>query len=272
MRGLGRAPFIYAVELGEPGFAAFGIWVESRSDLQRLADAEGATVEALDSPGGGDVVRLRDPDGTLVEVVAGQTLLDEVSLPEPVVWNEGPRRSRQALVRRTRKGPSRVLRLGHVVFAVSDFRRSEAWYKERFGLITSDEIQPAPGVGIGAFLRCDRGDAPCDHHTVFLLQRPGPPGFMHAAFEVAGLDDLMVGHDHLLEAGHQPVWGVGRHFLGSQVFDYWLDPYGNEVEHWTDGDQLRAVDGGGVAGMEELMGVQWGMEMPPIPQGDPSNP
>ena len=34
----------------------------------------------------------------------------------------------------------------------------------------------------------------------------------------------------------QHYWGMGRHFLGSQVFDYWLDINGNEFEHYTDGD------------------------------------
>ena len=28
--------------------------------------------------------------------------------------------------------------------------------------------------------------------------------------------------------------------LGSQIFDYWRDPWGHTVEHWTDGDLLDA--------------------------------
>jgi len=162
---------------------------------------------------------------------------------------------------RVKRGPSHVQRLGHLVLGVTDFRASEAWYKERFGFLTSDEIQPAPGVAIGAFMRCDRGETPCDHHTLFLFQQPATPAFMHAAFEVCDLDDLMAGHDHLKQAGYRPLWGVGRHFLGSQIFDYWLDPWGHEIEHWTDGDQLRASDGGGIGSLTEL----WGMPMPPIP-------
>jgi catechol 2,3-dioxygenase-like lactoylglutathione lyase family enzyme len=264
MRGTGRAPFVHATELGEPGFAAVGIWVDSLEDLERLAAHDGVAVEAFDAPGGGSVVRLRDPDGNLVEAVSGQTWAEEEPAEKPLLWNEGPDRARVAAFRRTASGPSHVRRLGHVVFAVSDFRRSEAWYKERFGLVTSDEIQPAPGVTVGAFLRCDRGEDPCDHHTLFLFQQPGTLGFMHAAFEVASVDDLMVGHDHLKAAGYNHLWGIGRHNLGSQVFDYWLDPYGHEIEHWTDGDQLRASDGGGVGTLDQLMGVQWGMKMPPV--------
>ncbi|MFC6908882.1 hypothetical protein ACFQGS_21715 [Novosphingobium lubricantis] len=83
---------------------------------------------------------------------------------------------------------------------------------------------------------------------------------------MASVDDLMVGHDYLADAGHTPFWGVGRHVLGSQVFDYWLDPNGFELEHWTDGDQLKASDGGGIASLAELLSVQWGMKMPPLPE------
>ena len=57
------------------------------------------------------------------------------------------------------------------------------WYKDRFGFITSDEIQLAPDFSLGAFMRCDRGEEPTDHHTLFLMQSPKGPGFNHAAFE-----------------------------------------------------------------------------------------
>ncbi len=93
---------------------------------------------------------------------------------------------------------------------------------------------------MGAFMRCDQGAEFVDHHTLFLLGT-GQTVFNHAAFEVADFDDLMAGHSHLRDPGlaeleHAHSWGVGRHFMGSQVFDYWLDPWGHMVEHWTDGD------------------------------------
>lgn len=267
MRGTGRAPFLHATERGEPGFAALGIWVRDRADLEALAAHDCLEVEPLDAPGGGLVVRLTDPDGFCIEAVAEQEALPPVDrrVPYPDAWNHAGEYPRVGRFRRVRQGPSHVMRLGHCVFGVSDFRRSEEWYKTRFGFVTSDEIQPEPGVAIGAFMRADRGDEPCDHHTVFLFCRPGaPPQFMHSAFEVADVDDLMAGHDYLMQAGWHSHWGVGRHILGSQVFDYWNDPWGHEIEHWTDGDQLRAADGGGIAGLEELLGGQWGPPNPVI--------
>jgi len=265
MRGYGTAPFVHATAEGPAGFGGFGIRLNSIADLHLLAQSEGLPVEALDAPGGGYRVKLSDPDGFAVEAVAGQAPTEPFPLARHVVWNQGGQYPRTSEVRRVEQGPSHVLRLGHVVLGVSNFRQSEAWYKQRFGLVTSDEIQPAPNVAIGAFLRCDRGALPCDHHTVFLLQTDNRPHFMHAAFEVADFDDLMAGHEHLKAKSRTAAWGVGRHYLGSQIFDYWRDPWGHEVEHWTDGDKLFASDGGGIATIEDLMDVQWGMKMPPLP-------
>ena len=75
---------------------------------------------------------------------------------------------------------------------------------------------------------------------------------------MANIDDLMRGHTHLKNAGRKAAWGVGRHILGSQVFDYWKDPWGHELEHWTDGDLFTAADGSGRSTFQELLGVQWG--------------
>lgn len=257
-RGAGTAPFVHATSLGDAGFAALGLRAESVEDLQRFADAEGLAVEPHSAPGGGHVVRLTDPDGRLVEVVAGQTPAKPLPLAADAPHNSANEKSRVRKTLRLDAGAATVVRLGHAVIEVADFRRSEDWYKSRFGFITSDEIEMAPGMAMGAFMRCDRGDAPTDHHTLFLLQSPKGPGFNHAAFEVANLDDLMRGHTHLKTAKRTPAWGVGRHILGSQIFDYWKDPWGHELEHWTDGDLFTAADGSNKATLQDLLGVQWG--------------
>jgi catechol 2,3-dioxygenase-like lactoylglutathione lyase family enzyme len=262
MRGLGAAPFVHATERSEPGFRAVGVRLASLAELERLAKHEQAAVTPLDAPGGGFVVRLTEPNGFTVEAVAGQSEAQPQSIADETPWNDARSHERLRAVKRIAKGAANVVRLGHCVLNVSNFRDAEAWWKDRFGLITSDEVQARPDLAIGAFLRCDRGETPTDHHTLFLLQSPRGPGFNHAAFEVADLDDLMRGHNHLGAAGAKPAWGVGRHVLGSQVFDYWRDPYGHTLEHWTDGDLLTAADGSNVVGVPELLGVQWGPAMP----------
>ena len=255
-------PYSHVTELGAPGFQGLGLRAESVSDLERLARAEGVEVHDLATPGGGKCVRLTDPDGNTVEVVAGQEVSSPAPLPSEPHRNSASAKTRQRQPVRLTEGPSHVMRLGHCVLNVSNFRASERWYKERFGFITSDEIEAASGLAIGAFMRCDRGNEPTDHHTLFLAQLPQKPGFMHAAFEVAGLDDLMLGHAHLKSKDRKAAWGVGRHILGSQIFDYWKDPWGHELEHWTDGDLFTAADGSNTASVDDLLAVQWGMQNP----------
>jgi len=257
-RGAGPAPFLHAAAEGDPGFAALGLRAESIADLHALAAVENVEVEDFRAPGGGKVVRLCDPDNRVVEVVAGQEPAMALAIEPEGAHNSATAHPRMREALRLRAGPATVVRLGHCVLEVSDFRKLEAWYKSRFGFITSDEIEMAPGMTIGAFLRCDRGRELTDHHTLFLLQSPKGPAFNHAAFEVAGFDDLMRGHTHLKNARRKAAWGVGRHILGSQIFDYWKDPWGHELEHWTDGDLFTAEDGSNTATFQDLLGVQWG--------------
>ena len=261
-RGNDGRPFVHVTEPGEPGFRALGFRAASITDLEVLAAAEGLPVEELNEPGGGKVVRLTDPDGFRIEVVAGQA-----SQPAASPFADAPRNTVNARTRlrelvRLDPGPAHVRRIGHAVLNVTDFRASEQWYKHRLGFLTSDEIEAAPGMALGAFMRCDRGERPADHHTLFLAQLPQPPGILHAAFEVANLDDLMLGHQHLKGQGRDAAWGVGRHIMGSQVFDYWRDPWGHELEHWTDGDLLTAADPPQVQPLSALLAVQWGSPHP----------
>ena len=259
----GRA-FLHVTEPGEPGFRGLGLRAETLDDLEHLAKTEGVPVESSVEPGGGKVVRLIDPDGFRIEVVAGQAK-DPAACPiadQPRNTASAKTRLRQLV--RLDPGPAHVKRIGHAVLSVSDFRASEKWYKDRFGFLTSDEIEAARDVPLGAFMRCDRGDKPADHHTIFLAQMPGPRTIMHAAFEVANLDDLMLGHQHLKARKRTPFWGVGRHVMGSQVFDYWKDPWGHELEHWTDGDLLTAADPPNIMPLSALLAVQWGSPFPAL--------
>ncbi len=271
-KGSDGRPFVHVTEPGEAKFLAIGLRAETLADLDLLAEAEGARVEDLDAPGGGKVVRLTDPDGYGVEVVAGQSM-GEAGLP----FFDQPRNTAAAKPRfrstiRLDAAPAHVFRIGHAVLKVRDFRASEVWYKHRFGFLTSDEVEAAKDVPLGAFLRCDRGDQPADHHTLFLAQLPGEPGLLHAAFEVANLDDLMLGHQYLKSKKRQPAWGVGRHIMGSQIFDYWKDPFGNELEHWTDGDLFTATDPPQKQPMSALLAVQWGSPHPMLAGKRPPPP
>lgn len=263
MRGAGTSPFFHSTEEGEPGFAALGLRAKSIADLEKLAASEGVRVEDLDAPGGGKVVRLEDPDGQLLEIVAGQDEVEVGDIAERPPVNSVRGHPRASETVRLEQGPSHVVRLGHCALNVSNLEDALKWYQGRLGFIISDRVELEPGVVIGAFLRCDRDATPTDHHTLFLVESPTGTGFNHAAYEVEGFDDLMLGHQHLKAAERHQEWGVGRHILGSQIFDYWRDPWGHTLEHWTDGDLFTASDPTTSADLNALAGVQWGPALPP---------
>lgn len=262
-RGTDPDQYVYMAEEGEAEFLGLGFEALSEADLERIAAIDGAQVESLGFPGGGRFARLSDPDGLPVDVVYGIVKPGPLSSPHRQPLNFGENRGRLGERVSLEAGMPCVKRLGHCVLNVTDFRVSEAWYKERFGLITSDEVYIGEESRVlGAFMRCNRGERFVDHHTLFLVGS-GTPEFNHAAFEVADWDTLMLSHDVLVKGGYEHRWGVAKHVLGSQVFDYWKDPHGFTMEHFTDGDLLNEAFGSHKAPIEQLLATHWG------PQGRP---
>lgn len=259
MRGTDDEGFVHVTHLAdEPGFVGLAFEANSVAELDVLAGRDGfSDVADLDGPGGGRVVSTIDPNGFRVEVVAGRTSVGALPIAPSTVRNDASAQPRRGTTVRLQPGPSHVKRLGHCVINVADYVESEAWYRSHFGLIPSDEIAIDEERSLGAFLRCDQGDAYVDHHTLFLVGT-GSAGFNHAAFEVSNFDDLMAGHTHLARAARTHQWGIGRHVLGSQIFDYWLDPWGHMVEHWTDGDLFTNATPPNRSNLDELFASQWG--------------
>ena len=263
LRGTGPLPVLHETIEGEPGFAGLSMRVRGMEDLKALAEAEGAKVTAYEGPGGGHIVNLRDPDGFAIEAIADRARVQEKTHGSRAPWNVIARRERHGAAKRVEPGPASVVRLGHVVMNVSNMQASWDWWQSRFGLLISDEVRAPNGDVAALFIRCDRGDEAVDHHTLNFAAIPGlPPKFHHAAFEVADLDDLMAGSKFLEEKGYRHDWGIARHILGSQVFDYWRDPFGNRVEHWTDGDLFDASVPTNVNDISVMMGRQWGPASP----------
>ncbi|MCU1501697.1 MAG: Glyoxalase/bleomycin resistance protein/dioxygenase [Ilumatobacteraceae bacterium] len=259
MRGTDDEGFVHVSHLGgQAGFIGLAFEATSAADLDELATHdEFSDVVDLDGPGGGRAVRATDPNGFQVEVVAARGSVGRLPAPTAALRNDSTTQPRRGAAAVVGSGPSHVKRLGHCVLNVIDFRASEAWYKHHFGLVTSDEIRLDEHAALGAFLRCDQGERYVDHHTVFLLG-VGKAGLNHAAFEVSDFDDLMAGHTHLTSHERHHQWGIGRHLLGSQIYDYWLDPYGHMIEHWTDGDVFNNTTPPNIAGLASVIGSHWG--------------
>jgi catechol 2,3-dioxygenase-like lactoylglutathione lyase family enzyme len=261
MRGHGEAPFVHMTTHGDARFVAAGFKASSLEDLHKLATAMSTSVKPAAWLGGGNYVSLTDPDGNTVEVIWGQKTEKPKPLKAEKPLNTYLKKHRISIEKNIDSGPATVIRAAHYLIEVADFERAKQWYIETLGLMISDEMIWKGEKAIGAFLRCDRGDIPTDHHTVLMIYVDGVSRYGHAAFEVEGLDDLMRGHNHLKEAKHHQHWGPGRHVIGSQVFDYWRDPWGYSLEHFTDGDMFVTADGSNKVDADFAAGIQWGQAL-----------
>lgn len=219
----------------------FGLLASSATHLEEVARRVGAPVEDNPDPGGGQRVRFTDPAGFVVDLLHGQQRLEPLPRRAALSMNLGGSRSRLGQAIRLKPQPSGVMRLGHVALLVSDFPKTLAFYRDVLGMRASDSYWAGVEDNtIAAFMHCGLGDQYTDHHTVALVAAPdGVSRFDHAAFEVLDLDDLVQGGKFLESRGHAHSWGIGRHIQGSQLFDYWRDPFGNKIEHWTDGDLVN---------------------------------
>lgn len=239
VRGAGTA---YCIAIAEQGpvdaFVGPAFRMSDDTDLDRYLKEFGATrLSPHDIPGGGRGIELRDPSGRSVWLLQGQERAEPLPLRDPVTPAMNTAREVRRINRtvRTPIEASRVVRLGHVVFQTVDFPALSSWYLRVLGLIPTDVQYLADGSPNLAFCRFDLESEPADHHSVVFVGGIEEK-YEHSAYEVLDLDALGQGQQVLRAQGHRHLWGIGRHLLGSQLFDYWLDPEGFEHEHYTDGD------------------------------------
>jgi catechol 2,3-dioxygenase-like lactoylglutathione lyase family enzyme len=241
LRGTDPDPHCYVLTEGAAGVTAIAFEADSVSDLEKISKLDGASaIDKLDEPAGGQVVRLRDPQGMQVEIVHGQAALPPIEAAPSHAFNTDGRRQREGALPGVRPGPSHVRRIGHLVLESADPASVYRWYHERFGLRKADEVHLPNGSTQMIFAALDRGKAYVDHHVVgFQYALDEGARVQHVAFEVGNVDDLMAGHHHLKAKRRKGVWGVGRHRYGGQIYDYWANPWGVIHEHWTDTDLVN---------------------------------
>jgi catechol 2,3-dioxygenase-like lactoylglutathione lyase family enzyme len=241
-------------------FVGMALQAADESDLPRLADATGARTRALPETIGGIAVDLTDPSGLPVRVVARTHQHEAIASQRAHTYNFGHELQRANATQRPAREPARVQRLGHVVIQTTKYLEALDWYLDHFGLIVSDFLffpgQRERGPTM-SFIRCDNGETPVDHHTLALALGP-TNRYLHSAYQVCDLDALAAGGEHLKGHGYQRSWGIGRHIQGSQIFDYWRDPDGLMVEHFTDGDMFDSTLEPGWAPFAASGLSQWG--------------
>ena len=247
-KGYGVDAYCYVARLSRDGTSRFdgaGYVVESRDELEKASRVEGATaITKLNGPGGGEIVTLTDPVGFLVHLIHGQQERSGDSLDlEKLTVNFEDDKPRLGRFQRFKPGPAPVHKWGHygVTYPDGEFQVMFDWYTKNLALAPSDMIyhQDAP---VTAFFHIDRGLDFTDHHAFFFKKAKSgmKPDVAHAAFEVHDFDVQQLGHQYLAERGYELCWGVGRHVLGSQIFDYWFDPHKFVVEHYADGDLVNS--------------------------------
>jgi len=229
------------------------VGVDDRDDLERIqANLEKmgiATVAQAQS------VRAVDPiNGVAVTAEITHRLMQTQAAAPPTNGPGRLERTNERVAAFDREYPVTPRRLGHAVLGTTDYQASMKFFTEGVGFKVSDVIK-----GQGAFMRCST-----DHHNLLVIQ--APVNFLHhTAWQVDDIDDVGRGACKMLEAHpERHVWGLGRHYAGSNFFWYLKDPAGNFSEYYSDldcivDDQLWTPDV-----LEGARGLfEWGPPLPP---------
>lgn len=243
MRGAGGEPAILVATKAETShFVGAAFVVPPDTDFARLErDSQARPLASGLIPGGGRGVELRDPDGNALWLITDWGSVPALPARPPLQRDMNVLGDIRRVNRTVRSPiePALVGRLGHFVYQTNNFDVMAEWYMRHIGIIPTDVQYLEDGSPIVTFFRLDLGDLPADHHT-FVLASALQPRYEHSAWEVIDLDALGQGQQVMHACGHKHFWGIGRHVLGSQLFDYWKDADGFDFEHYTDGDVFTA--------------------------------
>ena len=203
------------------------VWGVADSDGLDAIGAELARDREVASDGGG-TLHTTDETGFGIAFRLADRTASDIDLPQ---YNVGDSTPRMNLPIDPDMRP-RPFRIGHVVFTIPKQGAAEAcaFYRERLDFRLSDRAKDT-----GDFMRC-AGAA--DHHSLFLAHRMDKAGFGHAAFELGGFDEIMLGGKHMARQGWHTRTRPSRHIMGSNLFWYFQCPCGGAVEYFADMDRL----------------------------------
>ena len=120
--------------------------------------------------------------------------------------------------------------LSHILMFTANTLEAVAYYEKVLGLKLSDR-----SAHFIAFMHTPYGS---DHHLIALALSDGP-GLHHSSWCVPSIDSVGLGAVQMARAGYERGWGVGRHVLGSNYFQYVRDPWGSYAEYSYDIDFIE---------------------------------
>jgi catechol 2,3-dioxygenase-like lactoylglutathione lyase family enzyme len=213
-RADGPEHHVLTLHEGSPGLHHIALSVANEDDVDRAFEelsAQGVEIVTPPTqdlePGVKRAVRFKDPEGNIVELVAG---VDEVTDPY------GMR-------------DVKPVGLNHVVFNCLDRDKTEAFYRDTLGFQFTDQVGD-----ILTFYRCN-----ANHHSLaFGKSRTGKAGLNHAAFELRDWESWLKAVFFAGERGIPRMWGPGRHLAGNNLFSYYFDPEKNVVEYTAEVEQI----------------------------------
>ena len=262
LRGKSQTSHCILLERGEAEIERIGL-IASEQDVAKLAATYRVPIQTHEAPMGGQFVAIQDPSKRTLEINCNLNTLPPLPPVKRDVseWNTWEDKNRINETVRNLIQPVTISKLGHTVWSVNSIKKSVHWYQEVLGFIVSDfqflKDDPVPVI---AFMRCDRGDEPCDHHTIGIGSAI-ELGHLHSAFEMDSYEDIAIANQWMRDKKYKHGWGIGRHVLGSQVFDYWRDPFGEMFEHYADGDLFDAEAKTGYHLFHAGAQHQWGPDM-----------
>jgi len=195
----------------ETGIDHYALHMGSTANLEAAAAALSHAgipyeTETNTKLGQGNALRLRDPDGYVIELIGEMTQVNPHYGPRAVQ----PRK------------------LGHITLLVQDCKQSAAFYSEVLGFRISDWVDD-----IFLWMRCNP-----DHHGIAFAKAPADSKLHHFAFEVKDFSYLARQADHLMNNNHTLLYGPGRHGPGENHFEYFRDPENNLIEFLSNIQQI----------------------------------
>jgi catechol 2,3-dioxygenase-like lactoylglutathione lyase family enzyme len=209
-------------------YVRHGIFAEDEAEFRSRVAQLGIGTEPHDL-GDKHGVWLRDPDGIATQLVVAPKVSPSAKTSSHPSYAVAP--GAGAAPSRSNVTTVRPRYLSHILRFSPDVPRMIAFCRDVLGLRLSDRSGE-----IIAFVHTPHGS---DHHLV-AFAKSHAPGLHHSSWDVGSVDEVGAGAEQMRNAGWDKGWGVGRHVLGSNYFNYVQDPWGSFCEYSFDIDFVPA--------------------------------